>query len=103
MTTIVVATLTPRDDFRADVVANLASLVSQVHAEAGCELYAIHDAEDGTIVMIEKWATREHLDAHSRGAVVARIRTANEGLLEKEPEVLLMRPLTMGDDAKGLL
>ncbi len=35
---------------------------------ANCTL---HDSPDGTIVMLEKWTSRDLLDAHSDGAAVA--------------------------------
>jgi quinol monooxygenase YgiN len=72
-----------------------------VHAEPGCLLYALHDAADGTLVLIEKWESPELLDAHAAGAPVARLNRAIEGLLEKPPTVVTMTPVPGGDACKG--
>ena len=77
--------------------------IEAVHAEPGCELYAIHDAEDGTITMIEKWASRAHLDAHSKGSAVATLQTSIEGLIAAPPVVTLMAPIPMGEPERGAL
>ena len=61
---IVTAYFFPRPDARDQVIAALEPAIAGVHEEDGCELYAIHDAPDGTIVMLEKWTSVELLDAH---------------------------------------
>ena len=45
------------------------------------ELYAIHDAPDGTIVMIEKWTSVGDLDDHGLGEAVRALNASLEGLL----------------------
>src|SRR5690349_10482456 len=52
---IVTAYFYPRPEARAQVLAALQPAIAAVHEEDGCELYAIHDAPDGSIVMLEKW------------------------------------------------
>ena len=49
---IVTAYFRPAPGQHDAVVAALRPAIEAVHAEPGCELYAIHDAPDGTIVMI---------------------------------------------------
>ena len=45
-----------------------------VHEEQGCRLYAIHDADDGTVTMIEKWDSAADLQAHSTSPAVEALR-----------------------------
>ena len=61
---VVLAYFRPAPGQRDQVVEALRPAISAVHQEPGCELYAIHDAPDGTIVMIEKWTSVRELDDH---------------------------------------
>ena len=63
------------------VVEALQQAIPAVHEEPGCELYAIHDAPDGTIVMIEKWTSVGELDDHGVGEPVRALNASLEGLL----------------------
>ena len=74
-----------------------------MHGERGCELYAIHDAEDGTITMIEKWSSVEALDAHGEGDEVAILREDIADLIEKPATVTRMTPIAAGTEAQGQL
>ena len=65
MTVVVTAMFTPKEGAFNDVVAALSPAIAEVHEEPGCELYAIHEAPNGQIVMIEKWESAEHLKAHA--------------------------------------
>ncbi|MBV9920106.1 MAG: antibiotic biosynthesis monooxygenase, partial [Pseudonocardia sp.] len=73
------------------------------HGEEGCLLYAIHDADDGTITMIEKWESAEALDAHASGAPVNALRSAVEGLVAQAATVTTMTPLPAGTAEQGAL
>jgi quinol monooxygenase YgiN len=100
---VVTAHFFPRPDARDQVIAALEPAIAGVHEEDGCELYAIHDAPDGTIVMLEKWTTVELLDAHGGGQPVATLTAALDGLLERPVEVTRLVPRPVGDAAKGAL
>ena len=67
---VVLAYFRPAPGQRDQVVAALQPAISAVHEESGCELYAIHDAPDGTIVMIEKWTSVGELDEHGSAEAV---------------------------------
>ena len=64
---VVTAIFHPADGSRDAVLAALEPAIAAVHGEPGCLLYAIHDAPDGSIVMIEKWESVALLDAHGKG------------------------------------
>ena len=103
MPTIVTAVFTPKDGAKDALVDALSRTIPAVHEEQGCELYAIHDAEDGTITMVEKWATRELLDAHAKGAAVAAVGAATGPYLAHPPVVTFMTPIPTGTDDQGEL
>ena len=102
MSVVIVATIVPLADHRDEVIAALRSAIEQVHAEDGCELYALHEAPD-RLVMVEKWATGDALAAHSKGAALAALGRALGGKVASAPEVITLRPLPAGDPAKGEL
>src|SRR5210317_458014 len=56
---VVIATFTPKPDRYDEVKRVLLEVSPEVHQEEGCELYALHEEVDGTLVLIEKWTTRE--------------------------------------------
>ena len=80
---IVIAIFTPKPEHFEQVKDSLLAITPEVHDEPGCELYALHEGVDGTLVFIEKWTTRELWVAHSSFHTVTRIKAAVEGLLEK--------------------
>jgi len=100
---VVTAYFYPRPGTRDQVLAALEPAIAAVHEEDGCELYAIHDAPDGSIVMLEKWESAELLDAHGQGDPVARLNVALDGLLAQPAAVTWLGPLPVGDAAKGAL
>lgn len=103
MTIVVTAVFTPKDGARDQVVAALEPAIAEVHKEPGCLLYAIHDAPNGQIVMIEKWETAELLDAHGGGDAVKRLNAALGGLLAEPVEVTRLIPIPAGTAQQGAL
>lgn len=81
----------------------LKSVIPDVHDEPGCLLYALHEAAEDTLVLIEKWESRELLAAHQRADAVARLNAEAAGLLRSAPEVVTMSALQCGHRTKGAL
>jgi quinol monooxygenase YgiN len=100
---VVIAVFDPIAGRRQDVLDALRPAIAAVHTEPGCILYAIHDAPDGSIVMIEKWESAQLLGDHSTGAAVRQLNQALDGLLSRPVEVTRLVPLPHGDAAKGAL
>jgi len=100
---VVTAVFTPKEGRFDAVVAALHPAIAAVHEEPGCLLYAIHEAPDGTIVMIEKWASAQLLDEHGSGAAVADLNAALDGLVAKPTEVTRLVPIPAGTAAQGAL
>lgn len=103
MTVIVTAVFTPKDGAFDAVAAALAPAIAEVHEEPGCQLYAIHKAPNGQIIMIEKWDSAELLDAHGAGEAVRRLNTSLEGLLQEPVDVTRLAPMPAGTAHQGEL
>lgn len=101
-TVVVTAVFTPAEGHREQLVAALSGAIPAVHAEEGCLLYAIHDAADGTITMLEKWVSAETLAAHAAGAAVAALDAAIAEHIAFKPIVTTMAPLPVGGAAGAL-
>ena len=103
MPIIVVATITPRPEYRDDVIAAMKQTIGQVHDEDGCELYALH-ANDDRLVMIERWTTPEALDIHGTSSPgLQRLNQALKGKLQAPLDVVRLEPVPAGNDASGVL
>lgn len=102
-TVVVVAVFTAAPGKLDALRSALVEAIPEVHAEAGCELYAIHDAPDDQIYMLEKWSSAELLDAHGNGPAVARLQELTAGLTAGPTQVLRMTPIAAGSAEQGLL
>lgn len=100
---VVTAVFTPIEGRRDELIAAMARGIAATHREAGCELYAIHAAEDGTVTMLEKWTTAAHLDAHATGAAIAALNEDIADLLARPVVVTRMTPVPAGTSAQGML
>jgi len=99
---VVVATIIPLPEHRDEVIAAITATIPKVHAEDGCELYALHQAGD-RLVMIEKWASPEALRTHSRGPALAAMYPQLAGKVTGPPEVIVLQAVPTGHPGKGQL
>lgn len=84
---IVIAIFQPKPQHLEQVRSALKEIMPEVHQEPGCELYALHEGVEGSLVFIEKWANRENWMKHNNFHTVARIKQAVDGLLDKPIDV----------------
>lgn len=103
MSIVVTAVFTPKAGTFEQLVAALAPAIAEVHEEPGCLLYAIHEAPNGQVIMIESWESAELLDAHGGGDAVKGLNAALEGLLECPVEVTRLVPIPAGNELQGAL
>jgi|SRR5882672_1650057 len=103
MSVVVTAVFHPVAGRTAELIAALRATIPAVHREEGCRLYAIHEAADGTITMIEKWDSREALAAHAVGPAVKALGAAVAELTEQPTTVTTMTPLPAGTAEQGEL
>jgi quinol monooxygenase YgiN len=99
---VVVATIIPLPEHRDEVIAAFTATIPQVHAEDGCELYALHQRKD-RLVVIEKWASRDALGRHSKGAALAAMNPRLAGKITGPAEVIVLDAVPAGDAALGQL
>jgi quinol monooxygenase YgiN len=102
---VVVATLRVREGAEEEGMRVLRELAERSQPEDGCLAYAVHRAADDplTIVMVERWASREALDAHFQQPHVAQAGARSADLLDGAPTILFLDPVPVGDPAKGVL
>jgi quinol monooxygenase YgiN len=100
MPVVVVATILPLPEHRAAVIDAIKETIQQVHAEDGCELYSLNEAPD-RLVMVERWASQQALDAHTKGPTLAALGPKLVGKVAAAPEVVVLQPVPAGDPAKG--
>jgi len=99
---VVVATITPKADQVDAVREAILAAVPKVHAEPGCELYALHEG-DGSFVMVERWESPEALKVHGRAEALTTLGGAIADKLAAPPDVRRLAPVPAGEPAKGAL
>jgi quinol monooxygenase YgiN len=99
---VVVATITPKADQVDAVRQAILASIPQVHAEPGCELYALHEG-DGSFVMVERWESPEALKVHGRAEALTTLGGAIADKLAAPPEVRRLTAVPAGDPDKGAL
>jgi quinol monooxygenase YgiN len=100
---VVIVTFVPAKGARDSMIAALSDAIAEVHREDGCELYSIHGAPDGTVVMLEKWTSATDLAAHAAGAAVVKLNASLVGLLAVPPKVTELVPIPAGTPEQGQL
>lgn len=100
MAAIGLAVLRPSAEGRDAVLKALQESIPKFHAEAGCELYALHESGD-ELIIIEKFTDMASLDLHASGEPLREMRRAMKGLVVVTRSEVLT-PLPIGGDA-GLL
>jgi quinol monooxygenase YgiN len=88
---VVVATIRPLPEHRAEVIAAFEKAIAAVHAD------------DDRLVMIEKWASQDALDAHSRGTALAELGPALAGKTEGRSDIQVLCPRPAGTPEQGTL
>lgn len=103
MPVVVTAIFHPAEGKKDQLIEALQATMPAVHEEDGCLLYAIHDAQDGTVTMIEKWSSAEALEAHSKGSAVEALGKAVDPFISQPTTVTTMTPIAAGHAERGLL
>ena len=102
MSVVVVATITPKPDQVDAVREALLAAIPQVHAEPGCEVYALHES-DGEFVMVERWESVDALDVHGKAEALATLGGRLAGKLTGRPEVRRLTAVPGGEAGKGAI
>ncbi|SOX53215.1 antibiotic biosynthesis monooxygenase [Mycobacterium ahvazicum] len=102
MPVVVVATLTVKPESVDTVRDILKTAAEEVHAEPGCQLYAVHESGE-TFVFVEQWADEEALKVHSTAPAVGKMFAAAGEHLAGAPDIKMLQPVPAGDADKGQL
>jgi quinol monooxygenase YgiN len=105
LTTIctVVAIFTPKPEFVSEIKALLTRITPLVHAEAGCEFYALNQDVEDRLIFIEAWSTRQDWIDHMEQPTVKEILAGVEGKLQRDVEVYELYNVPTGTSGKGTL
>ena len=100
---VIVATNVAKPGQEELVEKTFKAAIPAVHAEPGCLLYALHRkaGTTGEFVMIEKWASREALDAHMKGAAMREIGAALAQALAGPPDMVFLEAIPAGTPDSG--
>ena len=102
MPVITVATIIPKPEHRAEVIAAFEEAIAAVHTEDGCEFYALHEGED-RLVVIEKWSSMDAATVHSTAPALAKLGPSLAGKLAAPLDVQHLTPHPAGTAEQGTL
>lgn len=102
MSVVVVAVITPEPGEEDAVREAILETIPKVHAEPGCELYALHEGA-GEFVMVERWASPEALAAHGKAEALTALGAALAGKVAGPPQVRRLDAVPAGEAGKGAL
>ncbi|KQO63137.1 putative quinol monooxygenase [Curtobacterium sp. Leaf261] len=100
---VVVATLRPKQGSAEALSALVEQYVPVGQQDEGNLRYALHEAGEGILVMLEQWRDQQALEAHGANPAFTEFSTAAKDLLDGPLEVKVLRPRPLGDTAKGAL
>jgi quinol monooxygenase YgiN len=99
---VVVATITPKPDQVEAVREAILAAVPKVHAEPGCELYAVHEGK-GQFVMVERWESSDALKVHGTAEALTTLGGQLADKLAGPLDVRRLAAVPAGDPVKGAL
>ena len=81
------------------------ALVEPTHSEDGCILYALHRGLDdpSRLTFIERWESREQLDAHLESDHVSALLERADELWGDNGEITVYEAVPAGEPKKGSL
>ena len=102
---VVVGSFKAQPGKEAEAVEAFRALVDPTHREEGCILYALHQGSDdpSRLAFVERWASRELLDAHLQSEHVAGVLEHVEELFGDSADIVVYEPVEGGEAAKGSL
>ena len=102
---VVVGSFTARPGKEEEGAQALQALVEPTHGEEGCILYALHRGVDdpARLAFVERWSSREELDAHLASPHVAALLGRVEELFGESGDIVVYEALPGGQASKGAL
>jgi quinol monooxygenase YgiN len=102
---VVVGSFKAQPGKEAEAAEAFQALVGPTHAEDGCILYSLHRGADdpARLAFVERWASREALDAHLESPHVSAVLGRVEELFGDSADIVVYEPLPGGETKKGSL
>jgi quinol monooxygenase YgiN len=102
---VVVGSFTAQPGKEAEAAEAFKALMEPTHREEGCILYALHQGMDDPrrLAFVERWASREALDAHLASAHIQEVLARVDELFGGSGDIVVYEPLPGGDAQKGSL
>ena len=102
---VVVGSFTARPGKEAEAAEAFRALMEPTHAEEGCILYALHQGADDPrrLAFVERWASRQSLDAHLASAHVQQVLALADELFSDSGDIVVYDALPGGERRKGSL
>jgi quinol monooxygenase YgiN len=85
----------PRAGAGTELETALRELARASRQDAGCLTYELWRARDGSILLRERWASRDLLEQHQSQPFLTRFQEASEALLASPPELYEWEPLDL--------
>ena len=102
---VVVGSFTAQPGKEEEGRAAFEALVAPTHAEDGCILYSLHQGVDdpARLAFIERWTSREALNAHLESDHVKAVLARAEELFGDSADITVYEALPGGEEKKGSL
>jgi len=102
---VVVGSFKAEPGKEAEALQAFKDLVGPTHAEDGCIVYALHQGADdpSQLAFIERWASREALNAHLQAPHVAAILARAPELFGESGTITVYDAVPAGDAKQGAL
>jgi quinol monooxygenase YgiN len=102
---VVVGSFKINADTEEEALEAFTALVEPTHAEEGCILYALHRGTDdpARLTFIERWESRELLDAHLQSDHVSALLERSDELWGENGEITVYDAVPAGDEKNGSL
>jgi quinol monooxygenase YgiN len=100
---VVVGAFTANPGKEDDLREAFEALVAPTHAEDGCILYALHQGSDdpARLAFIERWASRDALDAHLESDHIKDVLTRADELWGENGDITVYEAVPGGEERKG--
>jgi quinol monooxygenase YgiN len=102
---VVIAHMRAQPGKEDELKTALTGLIEPSHSDQGCILYTLHQGVDdpSRFAFVERWASREDLEAHNGTAHVGALLEQAPALLAEAPDIAVFDALPAGDASKGSL
>lgn len=102
---VVVGAFTALPGKEADAREAMEGLIAPTHAEEGCILYALNVGADdpARLTFVERWASREALDAHMRTPHLTAALGRLDELFTDHRDITVFEAVPGGEPRKGSL